>query len=129
MKRRLRSSALALLAAILIGCASSLPPAQPATTLNSIVGKWEGFVTDAQGSPLFPATLTIHEDGTYEHVVKGLKGSPFAGTVVIEGGKFRWKDPTAGNSGEWVLHEGDGKRVLTSTGDGQDATAEYKPAK
>jgi hypothetical protein len=117
-----------LLAAILTGCASSLPPAQPATSLDSIAGKWEGSLTDPQGEPLYPDTLVIRNDGTYESTVPALKGSPFTGTIVIENGKFRWTESKTGSKGEFVLHAGDGKRVLTRTGDGKDSTGEYKPA-
>ena len=85
-----------LLAAILTGCASSLPPAQPATSLESIAGKWEGSLTDRQGEPLYPDTLVIRKDGTYESIVPALKGSPFTGTVVILDGKFQWTNPRPG---------------------------------
>jgi hypothetical protein len=116
-----------LLAAILIGCASTLPPVQPATSLKSIAGKWEGFITDAQGRPQHPATLVIKEDGTFQSIVPALKESPFSGTIVIEDGKFVWRS-IAGKGG-FELHEGDGKRVLTRTGQGFESTGEYKPAK
>ena len=129
MTQRFLSGALTLLAAILTGCASSLPPAQPATSIESIVGKWEGSITDRQGEPLYTATLVIRKDGTYESSVPVLKGSPFTGTVVIQDGTFRWAEATTGSKGAFVLHEGDGKRVLTRTGDGKDSTGEYKPAK
>ena len=54
MTQRFLSGAVLLLVAVLSGCASSLPPAQPATSLESIVGKWEGSLTDRQGEPLYP---------------------------------------------------------------------------
>ena len=129
MKQKLLSGAVLLLAAILTGCATSLPPAQPATSIDSIVGTWEGSLTDRQGEPLYPATLVIRKDGTYQSTVPALKGSPFSGTIVIENGKFRWTESKSGSKGEFVLHEGDGKRVLTRTGKGGDSTGEYKPAK
>ncbi len=117
-----------LVAIMLIGCAT-LPPAQPATDLMSIVGKWEGHVTDVRGQPLFAATLTINRDGTFEHTVPALKGSPFVGTVSVVNGKFLWNTPSTGRTGSYTLHEGDGKRVLVSVGEGTEATGEYKPAK
>ena len=129
MTHRFLSGAVLLLAAILTGCASSMPPAQPATNLESIVGKWEGFITTPQGEPLHTDTLVIRKDGTYESVVPALKESPFNGIIVIQDGKFRWTESKTGSKGEFVLHEGDGKRVLTRTGDGKDSTGEYKPAK
>ena len=58
-----------------------------------------------------------------------LKGSPFSGTIVIADGKFRWTESKSGSKGEFVLHEGDGKRVLIRTGQGSDSTGEYRPAK
>ncbi len=129
MTKRFLSGAVLLLAAILTGCASSLPPAQPATSLESIVGTWEGSITDRQGEPLYPDTLVIRKDGTYESIVPALKGSPFTGTVVILNGKFQWTESKTGSKGEFVLHEGDGKRVLIRTGQGVDSTGEYRPAK
>ncbi len=129
MTQRFLIGAALLFAAILTSCASSLPPAQPATSLDSIAGKWEGSITTSQGEPLYTATLVIRKDGTYESTVPALKGSPFTGTIVILDGKFRWSESTTGSKGEFVLHEGDGKRVLTRTGDGKDSTGEYKPAK
>ena len=129
MTQRFLSGAVLLLAAILTGCASSLPPAQSATSIESIVGKWEGSLTDPQGEPLYADTLVIRKDGTYESIVPALKGSPFTGTVVIQNGKFQWTESKTGSKGEFVLHEGDGKRVLTRTGQGSDSTGEYRPAK
>jgi hypothetical protein len=128
MKRRIWGGMPVLLLAILVGCASSLPPVQPATSFQMIAGKWQGSVTDSKGEPLFPATLVIKADGTFTHIVPGLNGSPFAGTIAIEDGKFEWRDPGSGGKGHFELHEGNGIRVLTSRGDGPAATAEYKPA-
>ena len=71
----------------------------------------------------------IRKDGTYESTVPALKGSPFTGTIVMQDGKFRWTESKTGSKGEFVLHEGDGKRVLSRTGQGSDSTGEYKPAK
>ena len=88
-----------------------------------------GVHYDPQGEPLYTATLVIRKDGTYESSVPALKGSPFTGTIVIQDGTFRWTESTTGSKGAFVLHEGDGKRVLTRTGDGKDSTGEYKSAK
>jgi hypothetical protein len=126
---KLLTGAVLFFAAILIGCASSLPPAQPATSLKSIAGNWEGHLTNAQGEPVYAATLVIREDGTYESSVPALKGSPFTGTVAIQDGKFRWTENKTGTKGDFVLHEGNGKRVLIRTGQGVDSTGEYEPAK
>lgn len=129
MKQKLLSVAALLFGAILAGCATSLPPAEPATSLDRIVGKWEGSLTDRQGEPLYPDTLVIRKDGTYQSTVPALKGSPFSGTIVIEDGKFRWTESKTGSKGDFVLHEGDGKRVLIRTGQGVDSTGKYEPAK
>ena len=129
MNTRCLSGLALVLASLLIGCAT-LPPAQPATDLNSIADKWVGFVTDTRNQPRFRATLTVTRDGTYEHSVPGLAGSPFIGTVSVVDGKFVWKSTSVrGLIGIYVLHEGDGKRVLTSAGEGTSATGEYEPAK
>ena len=58
-----------------------------------------------------------------------LKGSPFTGTIVIQDRTFRWTESSTGRMGDFVLHEGNGKRVLIRTGQGSDSTGEYKPAK
>lgn len=129
MKPLLRAWSPVVFVGTLVACASSLPPAQPATSLESIAGTWQGSVTDDRGQPVYPATLVIKKDGSWEQVVKGLPGSPFGGHVSIVGGRFRWTNPTTGNKGYWDLHEGNGKRVLTSTGDGMAAKAEYDPAR
>ena len=118
MMQRFLSGAVLLLAAILTGCASSLPPAQPATSLQSIVGNWEGSITDSQGNS-YNATLVIREDGTYESTIPSFEGSPFRGTIVIQDGKFRWTESKSGTTGDFVLHEGDGKQVLIWSGEGQ----------
>ena len=118
-----------LLLGVLIACATTvpLPPAQPARELSSIVGKWVGFVTDARGRPYFDATLTINPDGTFEHSVPALERSPSAGTVSVVDEKFVWT--TTSRTGSFTLHEGDGKRVLTSVGEGVTSTGRYEPAK
>ena len=129
MKQLLRSFAPALLATILIGCASSsFPPLQPATSLKSIAGTWKGFTTDAAGRPLYPATLVIKEDGTYQWFNPTVREAPFSGTIVIENGKFQWSDSAMGGKGELALHEGDGQRVLTRSGQGIVETEKYTPA-
>ena len=129
MKEILRRAGPILIAAIVVGCATSSPPVQPATSLKSIAGKWEGSITDSQGSPLYPASLVITEDGKYRNDVSGLKESPFSGTVAIVDGKFRWSDPSHGTKVDFELHEGGGKRVLKMSGDGFASTGEFKPAK
>lgn len=119
-----------LVVAVMFGCAT-MPPGQPARDLKDIAGKWEGFVHDQRRQPYFSSTLTIREDGTYENIVPALSspGPRFVGTIAIVDGQFRWKNETYGGTGVFTLHEGDGKRVLTSDGGGSVGSAEWKPAK
>jgi hypothetical protein len=118
-----------LIGVVLAGCAS-LPPARPATDLKAIAGKWEGTVTAASGRK-FTFTSTIREDGTAESVVPELSnpGPRFALRVTVEGGKYRWKSETTGRVGTYVLHEGDGRRVLVSRADDGSSYSEATPAK
>ena len=59
----------------------------------------------------------------------GAEGVALHGDIVVQDGKFQWTESKTGSKGEFVLHEGDGKRVLIRTGQGSDSTGEYKPAK
>ena len=120
-----------LVAVMVIGCATALPPAQPARDLKSITGKWEGSVLDARGQPQFHSTLTIRPDGTYENLIPALSapGPRFLGVVTVVDGQFRWKNETSGLTGVYTLHEGDGKRVLTSDGGGTVGSGRWEPAK
>jgi hypothetical protein len=114
---------------IMAGCAS-LPPSKNARDLNEVAGKWEGTMQLRNGR-VFPATLTIAQDGRYESLVPGL-GSPgprFVGTISLEDGKYRWKSETSGASGTYTLHEGDGKRMLVGADDNANHKTEFYPAK
>jgi hypothetical protein len=99
------------------GCAS-LPPAKPATDVKAIAGTWQGTATAPSGAQ-FPFTSTISEDGRIETIIPALSnpGPRFVARVTVEGGKYRWKSETTGRTGTYVLHEGDGRRVLVSRAD------------
>jgi hypothetical protein len=129
MKRRCLSGLALLLVGMLIACAITLPPAQPARDLKSIADKWTGSLTNSRGQPFFDAMLTINPDGTFEQSVPALRESPTVGTVSVVDEKFVWKKTSTGRTGSFTLHEGDGKRVLTSVGEGVTSTGRYEPAK
>jgi hypothetical protein len=115
---------------IVSGCAT-LPPAQPARDLKAIVGRWEGTLRLRDGA-VYGAKLVITEAGRFETVVDrpiGSLGTSFPGTVKVENGRFRYVSEKTGAVGTMTLHEGEGKRVLTSSNDNGASTAQYVPAK
>jgi hypothetical protein len=119
-----------LAVAVVTGCAT-LPPAQPARDLKAIAGRWEGTLTLRSGAT-YKATTVITEDGRFETVVDrpiGELGTSFPGTVSIENGRFRYASSKTGAVGTMTLHEGEGKRVLTSVNDNRASSAEYVPAR
>lgn len=128
VKRFARGFAALLMLAALAGCAT-LPPAKPTTDLRAIAGKWEGTLQTRQGS--VPFTQTIGEDGRVETLIPALSdpGPRFIARVVVEGGRYRWKSETTGRTGTFVLHEGEGRRVLVSRPDDGATHSESTPAK
>jgi len=96
------------------GCIAPLPPAQPASDLSAIAGKWEGSMTSMRGTTYF-STKTISADGRYELDAPGL--GVFTGSISIVDGKYRSKSDSDGRMFTETLHEGDGKRVLVSRSD------------
>jgi hypothetical protein len=129
MRRTNWSMGWVILGLVLAGCAS-LPPAKKATDLKAIAGKWEGTLTVASGRQ-FAFTSIIREDGTVETIIPAMSnpGPRFVNRVSIENGKYRWKSETTGRTGLYVLHEGDGRRVLVSQADDGSTYAESRPAK
>jgi hypothetical protein len=114
------------------GCASSLPPAQPASDLKSIAGKWECTVTMAGSAKRVPASMTISENGAFETIIPSFSnpGPKFVGSYRVEGGKYMWKSDTSGRTGTATLHEGGGQRVLVNEVPGTGAGySECVPAK
>ena len=113
-----------------LGCAT-LPPAQPAHDLKAIVGRWEGTLQLRDGAA-YKAKTVITEDGRFETVVDrpiGNLSTTFPGTVKVENGRFRYLPEKTGAVGTMTLHEGEGKRILTSRNDNGASTGEYVPAK
>jgi hypothetical protein len=116
--------------AVLLTACATLPPAQPARDLASIVGVWEG--TADVGTTRYGIKTTITADGRWENILSPAVpnlGSRFVGTVGVVDGKYRWKSETTGSTGTFALHEGEGKKVLVSTSDDGRARAELAPAK
>jgi hypothetical protein len=110
------------------GCAT-LPPAQAARDLKAIAGRWEGTVRLRDGA-MYKAKMEITEDGRYVAVldppIRNL-GATFPGTIKVENGQFVSFSEVTRATGTFTLHEGDGKRVLTSSS--SNATGEYVPAR
>lgn len=96
------------------GCIAPLPPAQPASDLSEIAGKWQGSMTSMSGRSFF-ATKTISIDGRYTLDAPGL--GVFTGSIAVVDGKYRSQSDSDGRMFTETLHEGDGKRVLASRSD------------
>lgn len=111
------------------GCIAPLPPAQPASDLSAIAGKWEGTFYSLNNR-LLSSTLTINADGTYEDLIPGLPTPVFVGQVTVADGQYRAQSETSGRMYTIVLYEGEGKRVLVKTPDDKTySTTQYRPAK
>jgi hypothetical protein len=108
------------------GCIAPLPPAQPASDLSAIAGKWEGSMTSMSGTVYF-STKTIGTDGRYELDVPGL--GVFTGSIAVVDGKYRSKSDSNGRMFTETLHEGDGKRVLVSRSDDGLNSSQYTQRK
>ena len=125
-----RSLAVGAVIALALGCAS-LPPAQPATDLKAIAGEWRGTGQGRDGSTR-SVTMTITEDGRFTSVFDqpvGSLGTTFPGTVKVENGRFRFHSEKTGNTGTFTLHEGQGRRVLTTRADNGSSAAELTPTR
>jgi hypothetical protein len=70
--------------------------------------------------------LKVRSDAKPDELV-GRLGPRFVGTVAVVDGQFRWKDED-GRTGVFTLHEGGGKRVLTSDGGGTVGSAKWERA-
>jgi hypothetical protein len=119
-----------MLAAFVLGGCATLPPAQPASDLKRIAGKWEGTVSAPNGARS-PSTITISDDGKFGTIIPSFNnpGPRFVGSYRVEGGKYRWKSETTGRTGTATLHEGNGRRVLRNEVDGGSGYSEYVPVK
>ena len=116
--------------ALAVGC-SSLPPAQPAADLKAIAGEWRGTAHGRDGWTR-DVTMTITEDGRYTTVTDqplGQFGTTFPGT---EGRERAVPLPVRENRQHRharTLHEGQGKRVLTSHSDNGISAADLVPSR
>jgi hypothetical protein len=130
MTRTHRLTTIVLALATCLSACASLPPAQPATGLGRIAGKWEGTVTTGSGARL-PFTSTIGDDGAIETLIPALTnpGPRFVGTVRVDSGVYRWKSETTGRTGTYTLHEGEGRRVLIGRADDGRSYSEATPAR
>jgi hypothetical protein len=90
----------------------------------------EGTLTTRSGGR-FPYTTTIGRDGKWETIVPSMSnpGPRFVGGVTVDGGKYRWKSETSGRTGTYILHEGDGRRVLVTQTDDGTSSGEATPGK
>jgi uncharacterized protein (DUF2147 family) len=111
---------------VFVGSMVGAQSAQPAREIAQIVGTWEGTLLNS--GQTFPITLTIHEDGTWDSVVTGLRsGSKFSGTVRVTDGKFRYHTNENKIDGTYTLRDGDGKRVLELLNDPHTTSASMMP--
>jgi len=98
---------------------ATLPPAQPATDLKQIAGKWEG---DGRCDQFyFSSRLTITQDGRWENIINPPSpryGPRFVGAVRLSEGTFVWNSETTGATGTYTLHQGGGKTTLVVTSAG-----------
>ena len=129
-RRWISTIALGAVATYVLGCAT-LPPAQPAMDLKTIAGQWRGTAQGRDGATR-GVTMTIGEDGRYVSVLDqpvGAMGTTFPGTVKVENGRFRFVSERTGNTGTMTLHEGQGKRVLTTRTDNGMSASELVPVR
>lgn len=108
------------------GCIAPLPPAQPASDLSAIAGKWEGSMTSMRGKVFF-ATKNISADGRYQLDAPGL--GVFTGSIDVVDAKYRSRSDSDGRMFTETLHEGDGKRVLVSRSDDGLNSGQYTQRK
>lgn len=110
---------ISLLAALILGC-STLPPAQPAEDLKSIVGKWEGRGRDQKLGDFF-ITLRISQDGTCRIDVRGSSlyegPSKFSGTASVYEGKFWFRSDIPWMNGSATLYKGEKEHLLVFISD------------
>lgn len=111
-----------------VSTAALAPPARSAPDFKAIAGRWQGTLYYRAGS--FPATLTIGDDGRWEHLVPNLSspGPRFVGTMSIVDGKFRYRSQTTGLTGTVSIREVSGERVLSLDPDDGTSRGEYRAA-
>jgi hypothetical protein len=108
----------------LVGCATTLPPAQTVSDVKVLAGTYDGWISNPNGN--FQAKLTVQPDGSY--VGEGYRGgAPVAGRIYLFNSQTRYESPTS--KGTVTLHDGDGKRVLRFVRDDGSASGEFTPVK
>jgi hypothetical protein len=119
---------LASLAAISLFSCSTLPPAQPARDVKSIVGKWEGYAKSAKYDR-FSIKLVVKENGTWQMAFDpsyATLGRIFSGKARVEDNKFIFNTDTPGLRGACTLHFWGDTRLLIFGSDDGDMQAEFK---
>ena len=108
---------------VLLTSCAALPPAKPIKNFEAIAGTWKGTCTN-RGDYLYterPVTAIVRPDGTYEivleYIVPPKLGKPRRTILIKARGKLELlKDGKAKTGSEtWTLHEGDGKRVISTS--------------
>ena len=101
----------AVVAALLAGCAASMSPTStPITSMSEIEGKWQGTITLGFNGPQELYEITIHPDGTY---VAQWAGNWQWGKVTLSGGAASFDVTAPGaSSGTVKYYGGPGKRTL-----------------
>ena len=110
------------------GCATWLPPAVLVQDIETIAGTWQGTRTSPAGSGGYK--LTIKQDGSWEGTssVPLFRGvTRLEGAIFIRNGKIFSLSRTSGISGPYILHEGDGGRILTYRSDDGSITSRLTP--
>ncbi len=108
---------------VLLASCAALPPAKPIKNFEAIAGTWKGTCA-YRGESLgreTPVTMIVKPDGTYEivheYIVPSRLGKPRRTILIKGGGKLKLlKDGKvkAGIDTLMTLHEGDGKRVIST---------------
>ena len=100
----MRDIVVALLAAILIGCASApAPTAVSAEDIKALAGSWQGWLVTEQGFNLI--NLDIRADGSFEVTGRSVRAS---GILAVTDGQLRFD-----GTGPWrgtIVPEGVGAR-------------------
>jgi len=124
---RARSMALAVVAAVLSACATTVPPAVPISDINALVGTYSGTVRESSDFN-HTARLVVSPGGSFEllagdpdgYRVSGVMIGVPDGTVIYRYDES-WKLSKI-HTGRATVHEGDGRRVLVMTHDDGSST-------
>jgi hypothetical protein len=103
-----------ILAAAVAGCATTSSTPKVVTDIKQLVGSWTGWIAASDGGRYpFPATLSIHEDGTF--AITTSRSPIYYGRVGIVDGAARWAaaDPKLPWFGTATLVDENGREWLT----------------